>query len=178
MKKEEFIQMDKKKKLEFINNNLSAGVGFKDIYDTAMHNNEFSKSRETLTNQFKQAGYPVNREPKDPDIMSTSVITSDSPDNDQGQLNSDNSEQLEMILHSADDIIHMLEWWKNNQAKSKTMNDRLNIQVPDSDEELRKVIRIDSQIWNEWKMFCGKHLDFSEKELLAKALWCYINTET
>jgi hypothetical protein len=178
MEKEDFIQTDKNKKVDFINNNLSAGVSFKEIYDAAMHNNEFSKSRETLANQFKKAGYLINREPQNPENMSAPATTSESPDKNQSQIKSDSDEQLGKILHSSDDLMQMLEWWKNNQAKSKLIDDRLNLQFPDSGEELRKTLRINSQIWNEWKAFCGKHPVFSEKELLAKALWSYINTET
>ena len=174
MSEEDFKKLDAKKKVELINTNLSAGMSFRDIYDATMQNHEFAKSRETLLNQFRKAGYLVDRESADPEHIEKPVIRSESPE--QNQIHKEKHARLERILESADAIIQMLDWWKSNNGKVPTGNDRLNVDIPNG-EELRKTIRINAQIWDQWKAFCGKHPSSSEKDLLAKAMLVYINTE-
>ncbi|NLV20401.1 MAG: hypothetical protein GXY49_00175 [Syntrophomonadaceae bacterium] len=168
--------MSKEKKLEFINDKLNSGVGFKEIYDAVIRDNESSKSREKLKNQFEQACVSTNPEYQQQEKMNASVTSPGSDNANQRQLNSHFDENIGMLIASAADILEMLAWWKNNREGAEHMDNRLNITLPGG-EEVRKTIRINSQVWSEWKAFCGKHPDFNEKDLLAKALLSFINTE-
>ncbi len=174
MREEDFNKLDAKKKVEFINNNLNAGMSFKDIYDATMQNHEYAKSRETLLNQFREAGYLIDGEASESELIAKPVIKSETPE--QSQVLIKEYENLDRILESADAIIQMLDWWKLNNGRVPTINDRLNVDIPIG-EELRKTIRINAEIWGLWKDFCGKNPSFSEKDLLAKALLLFINTE-
>jgi hypothetical protein len=85
-------------------------------------------------------------------------------------------DKLETILKASEEIMQMLDWWKVNNSRLSLINNKLMVDIPNGDE-LRKTIRINAQIWDQWKVFCGKHPDFSEKDLLAKALLFYMNSE-
>ena len=174
MEKDDFKKMDKKKKAEYINENLSEGMSFRDIYEITMNNNELAKSRETLINQFRKAGYRVNNDGKDFNNYDKPIITTQLKEI-APQSDIKNNTQLERILQSSEDIMQMLEWWKNNINNSPELaGDRLNIQIP-AGNEIRKTLRINSTVWDEWKEFCSRQTDFTEKDLLAKALLYYLN---
>jgi hypothetical protein len=174
MRENDFKKLDAKKKAEFINANLSAGKSFKDIYDATMQNHEFAQSRENLINQFKEAGYIIDRQDAERKQIEKPVIKSES--SEPNKVLVEEYENFEKILESADEIMQMLKWWRLNNVRVPAVIDGLKVEIPSGDE-LRKTIRINAQIWGEWKAFCGKHPDFSEKDLLAKAILLYINTE-
>jgi hypothetical protein len=160
--------MNKKEKAEYINSNLSQGMSFKDIYEATMHNNELAKSKEALLNQFKKAGYRVNQ-PSDYENNKAAGTSIESTL--QTPIKDDN--EIRNLIEASDDILQMLEWWKNNH-NNPSIDDRLNIEIPRDGEDIRKSLRINTKVWDEWKAFCGKCSRFSEKDLLAKALLYYM----
>ena len=171
--KEYFIKLDTKEKAEYIKNNLNQGMSFKDIYDATMYNNELVKSKEMLLNQFKKAGYQINKKNSVEEAHQDVSLFEF-----KNQINKDdiNHDKLENILQVSDDILEMLEWWKNNNI-GNFIDDRLTISIPSNGEDIRKTIRINTQVWDEWKIFCSKNSGFNEKDLLAKALLFYIRKE-
>jgi hypothetical protein len=173
MSDEEFKNMNSQKKVEFINANIKAGMSFKDIYDATMHNHELVKSRETLINQFKKAGYLINSETLEQRNTKDAQGSFDSYDKYKTLQN--DHDKLETILKASEEIMQMLDWWKVNNSRLSLINNKLMVDIPNGDE-YRKTIRINAQIWDQWKVFCGKHPDFSEKDLLAKALLFYMNS--
>jgi len=173
MEKEDFKKMDAKKKAEYISENLNEGMSFKDIYDITMNNNELAKSKETLLNQFRKAGYRVNNSKKDFNISDRQIVTSEGK-GEYHHFDSKNNDQLEKILQSSEDIMQMLEWWKKVNNNLERVDDRLNIQVP-AGEDIRKTLRLNNSVWNAWKEFCSQQPGFTEKDLLAKALLYYMN---
>jgi len=168
--KDDFKKMDRKEKADFINSNLNQGMSFNDIYRATMHNSELTKSKEMLLEQFKKAGYQINK--KNPDDETINELISSTELTEKGDPFILNSNKLIKILENSDDIIQMLEWWRNNNT-TKPLIDTLEVLLPDNGEDIRKTIRINSQVWDEWKAFCSKHSGFSEKDLLAKALLFY-----
>jgi len=168
--KDDFKKMDRREKADFINSNLNQGMSFNDIYRATMHNSELTKSKEMLLEQFKKAGYQINK--KNPDDETINELISSTELTEKGDPLILNSNKLIKILENSDDIIQMLEWWRNNNT-NKPLIDTFEILLPDTGEDIRKTIRINSQVWDEWKAFCSKHSGFSEKDLLAKALLLY-----
>lgn len=173
MEKEDFKKMDKKKKAEYINENLSEGMSFRDIYDITMNNNELAKSKETLLNQFRKAGYRINNSDKDNKISDRQIAATEFK-GEYNQSDIKKNAHFEKVLESSEDIIQMLEWWKSTNNKLGVVDNRLNIQVPGG-EDIRKTLRINNSVWNVWKEFCSRQPGFSEKDLLAKALLFYMN---
>lgn len=171
--KEDFKKMDSKKKAEYINENLSEGMSFRDIYDITMNNNELAKSKETLLNQFRKAGYRVNNGEKDHKISDRQIAAPEFK-GEYNQSDIKKNAQLEKVLESSEDIMQMLEWWKSTNTKPEMIDDRLNIQVPGG-EDIRKTLRLNNNVWNAWKEFCSRQPGFNEKDLLAKAMLFYMN---
>jgi len=169
--KDDFKRMDRKEKADFINSNLNQGMSFNDIYKATMHNSELAKSKEMLLEQFKKAGYQINK--KNPEDETINELISSTELNEKGDPLILNSNKLIKILENCDDIIQMLEWWRNNNT-NKPLIDPSEILLPDNGEDIRKTIRINSQVWDEWKTFCSKQSGLSEKDLMAKALLFYI----
>jgi len=164
--------MDKKEKADYINNNLSQGMSFQDIYDATIHNNELAKSKEALLNQFKKAGYRTNKPHSD--YETTKDVTKSTENTILSPRVDDNG--LENLLQASDDILEMLAWWKNNHDNPAAIDDRLNIEIPRDGEDVRKSLKINAQVWDEWKAFCSKCPGFTEKDLLAKALLFYMKS--
>lgn len=175
MSKEDFKKMDRKEKADYINNNLSQGMSFKDIYDATMQNSELAKSKEALLNQFRKAGYSINRPYSDNEPVNVPITKSN--ENTISSSTKDDNNELGKLLQASDDILQMLAWWKINHGNSVAIDDRLNIQIPQEGEDVRKYLRINIQVWDEWKAFCSIHSNFSEKDLLAKALLFYMKKE-
>lgn len=176
MRKDDFYKMDKKEKAEYINENLNEGKSFKDIYDITLNNNELAKSKETLLNQFRKAGYRVNNSDKDFKLPDRQIITSEIK-TEPNQSDIKQNDQLDRLIQSSADIMEMLEWWKNNNSNNIVpIDERLSIQIPDGDE-IRKTLRLNHNVWNAWKEFCSHQPDFNEKDLLARALLFYMNVD-
>lgn len=165
----DFSKMDRKEKAEYINSNLSQGTSFKEIYEATMHNNELVRSKEALLNQFKKAGYRINQPADNKNIKAPGKSTDNTC-----QTRNDN--KIENLIASSDDILQMLAWWKNNRD-NPAIDDRFNIEIPRDGEDIRKSLRINTKVWDEWKAFCSKCSGFSEKDLLAKALLFYMKQE-
>jgi hypothetical protein len=167
----DFSKMDRKEKAEYINSNLSQGTSFKEIYEATMHNSELARSKEALLNQFKKAGYRVNQSSNYENIKAPGNSTDNTC---QTALRNDT--KIESLIAASDDILQMLAWWKNNHDNS-SIDDWLNIEIPHDGEDVRKSLRINMKVWNEWKAFCSKNSGFSEKDLLAKALLFYMKQQ-
>ncbi len=173
MPKDDFKKMDREEKAEYINNNLHGGMSFKDIYDATMYNNELIKSKEALLNQFKKAGYRVNdKNSNHPTVDAPPAPESQASVNNS--VNTNSNDKLLAILQHSEDILQMLAWWKMSQSISPKDN-RLTIPIPQDADEIRKTIRINNKVWEQWKDFCSQQPGYSEKDLFAKALLFYIN---
>jgi len=174
MSKDEFQNMDKMEKAEYINNNLREGMSFKDIYEATLNNNELVKSKEALLNQFKKAGYRINEK-----HQNNHVFDDTTPPEAQSLINNSSvnmvaNDKLQILLDQSNDIRQMLEWWKNSQSHHPQEN-RLTQDIPHDGDDIRKTIRINNMVWEKWKMFCSQHPGYSEKDLFAKALLFYID---
>ena len=129
--------------------------------------------RKPLLNQFKKAGYRVNDK-------NSNEQTADAPPHPESQESVNNSvntisnDKLLAILQRSEDILQMLAWWKNSQSIGPQDN-RLTIPIPQDADEIRKTIRINNKVWEQWKDFCSQQPGYSEKDLFAKALLYYIN---
>lgn len=172
MEKEDFEKMNPKEKANYIKNNLNQGVSFKEIYDATMQDNELVKSKEALLNQFKKAGYPMP--PKTSDYRKNHISAPQATDDSLPISIKNDRQEYEKLLQASDDIMQMLIWWKNNHCDQIAIDDRLSISVPQEGEDVRKSLRINVQVWKEWKSFCRKYPWFKEKDLLAKALLFYM----
>lgn len=147
MVKGDFGNLGKREKAEYINRKLNEGMSLKDIYNSTLNNNELTKSKESLVNQFNRAGYNNNPAPGEEKI------------------------RLDKLLEVSDDILDMLTWWKNNnKVQNSSIDNRLAISLPTEGEYVRKTIRINKEIWEEWKAFCSQYPTYTEKDLLTKAL--------
>ena len=173
MSKDDFKKMAREEKAEYINNNLQGGMSFKDIYDATMYNNELIKSKEALLNQFKKAGYRVNDKNSNQQTVDAAP-TPESQESVNNSVNSNSNDKLLAILKRSEDILQMLAWWENSQSTSAKEN-ILTIPIPQDADEIRKTIRINNKVWDQWKEFCIQQPGYSEKDLFAKALLFYIN---
>jgi|GEM_PF-2067597 hypothetical protein len=174
MSKDDFKNMDNIEKVEFINDNLRQGMSFNDIYNATLNNHELLRSREALLNQFRKAGYRINEKPRKNHIPDDSPPLPAPSSGEKLAADYINSERLLILAEQSQNILEMLEWWKSNFYPAQdTPGTRLNLPLPDGDE-VRKTIRISSQVWEKWKAFCGQNPGYNEKDLMARALLFFI----
>lgn len=175
MSKDDFKYMDNKEKVEFINDNLRQGMSFNDIYNATLNNQELIKSRETLLNQFRNAGYRINEKPNKSYIPEDNASLPAPPSGGKSAADCLNHEQLMVLAEQAENIMEMLEWWMSHFSPAQdSQSDKLNLTLPEG-EEVRKTIRISSEVWEKWKTFCGQNPGYNEKDLMARALLFFMD---
>ena len=101
------------------------------------------------------------------------ILTTDDNGMTTNNLNNIKQDMIE-IVERKDEIIDMLNWFKNRDDNSMTevieiINEGIKIGLPES-ETTRTTIRINKVIWDEFDMFCSENKEFNKQDLMAQAL--------
>ena len=174
MGKDNLSTPHKQDKIKYINDKLSNGASLHQILNSPQFEKEISRSKRALQSQFEKAGYYHNKENGEQSKHVIQLAASDCQESAPALKTGADNDNLLRILESADEIIQMSAWWKKNAHHLQTTDDKLDIPLPTGGEEVRKTIRVNTQVWEKWKSFCKKHPGYSEKDLLAKALLWFL----
>lgn len=94
-------------------------------------------------------------------------------DNSMALQNID-SEQLQNLLNSYQDIMDMLELFKQNKMLSDE-NKGIVIELPfDEDKQFKGTFRMNKIIYEQFKEFCKLHKEYTTKDLISMALKEYM----
>ena len=81
-------------------------------------------------------------------------------------------ENYQKLMSNFDVLMEMIEKYKKNNEIP--MSD-IVVQLPyESDKNYKTSIRIHKEVFEEFKVFCSKHKEFSQKELISMALVEYM----
>lgn len=77
------------------------------------------------------------------------------------------TDKLSILLKRYDELIALLD--KNKSNNNKSNNKKIIIDLPVA-EDKQTSVRVNKDIWNEFKIFTTKHDFYSTKELLSQAI--------
>lgn len=81
-------------------------------------------------------------------------------------------ENYKKLMSNFDVLMEMIEKYKKNNEIPKS---DIVVQLPyESDKNYKASIRIHKEVFEEFKVFCSKHKEFSQKELISMALVEYM----
>lgn len=82
-------------------------------------------------------------------------------------------ENYKKLMSNFDILMEMIEKYKKNNEIPKS---DIVVQLPyESDKNYKTSIRIHKEVFEGFKLFCSKHKEFSQKELISMALVEYMN---
>lgn len=85
---------------------------------------------------------------------------------------SDDLLQYKQLISNFDVLMEIIEKYKNNNEIPKS---DIVIQLPyESDKNYKTSIRIHKEVFEEFKLFCSKNKEFTQKELISMALVEYM----
>lgn len=147
---------------------------------TRIATEDFNITSEELLNQLKSFGYSKVKNQfvlqdegqsvgQDVGHNQTEVIVLPKKDN-AVPLEKENYKKL---MSNFDILMEMIEKYKKNNEIPKS---DIVVQLPyESDKNYKTSIRIHKEVFEEFKLFCSKHKEFSQKELISMALVEYMN---
>lgn len=85
---------------------------------------------------------------------------------------SDDLLQYKQLMSNFNVLMEIIEMYKNNNAIPKS---DIVVQLPyESDKNYKTSIRIHKEVFEEFKLFCSKNKEFTQKELISMALVEYM----
>lgn len=82
-------------------------------------------------------------------------------------------ENYQKLMSNFDILMEMIEKYKKS---SEILTSDIVVQLPhESNKAYKASIRIHKEVFEEFKVFCNKHKEFSQKELISMALVEYMN---
>lgn len=146
---------------------------------TRIATEDFNIASEELLNQLKSFGYSkVKNQFIDdrgqcvrPDVApkETEVIVIPKKDN----VAPIEKENYKKLMSNFDILMEMIEKYKKNNEIPRS---DIVVQLPyESDKNYKTSIRIHKEVFEEFKLFCSKNKEFSQKELISMALVEYMD---
>lgn len=159
---------------------------------TRIATEDFNMTSEELLNQLKLFGYSKSKNQFVLQDEGQSVLQVNIVDEGQGVgqdvvhnesevivlPKKDNALPLEKgnykkLMSNFDVLMEMIEKYK--KTNEVPVSD-IVVQLPyESDKNYKTSIRIHKEVFEEFKLFCSKHKEFSQKELISMALLEYMN---
>lgn len=146
----------------------------------------YNTSPEELTNELEQLGYIKFKANPKAAVQFVRQDVGQSVGQDVGQNKAEvivlpqkdnvvplEKENYSKLMSNFDILMEMIEKYKKNNEIPKS---DIVVQLPyESNKNYKTSIRIHKEVFEEFKLFCSKHKEFSQKELISMALVEYIN---
>lgn len=180
MTREEFMNLDIDKKVEYINQKLSEGKTVTIIRE------DLEIGKKYLQKELKNGGYKYNqknrmyvKEPINSIAYKEPINSIQDANSMQNSLPMNFKEDIIEILDMKEDLKEVIRIVKEGYAKEPTqvieiVEDKgIKISLP-QDEVVRTTVRANKRILNMWNEFCSSNNEYSKQDLISMAMKEYI----
>lgn len=162
----------------FVNTRLEKGLSLVSIAKE-LNVNESSVRKKLNNNGYKRIDnnfvlhnegqyVPLKATPKSQKTESLSVVQEGG-----GVVHLENKENFIMLMNNFDIIMEIVDQYKNTNVVQK---DGIVVQLPFEEDKLYKTsLRINKIVLDNFKEYCNRHKEFTQKDLLSMALVEYMD---
>lgn len=180
MDKVEFDSLDIKNQIDYINNKLRE-------FSLTSISKEIGIGRSTISERFKRNGYSLDKRTNqyiENDDSMTSVIHEKNDNSHTFVINNNLKANIIDLAENHEKIMKIIKWFEsddNSMTQGMTniievVDEGIKINLPEETEkDFRTTIRVNKEIWEQFKLFSEKHREFTLKDLVSQSLKDFID---